>query len=127
MLTLHRDRTARGATLQELFPLKMRDQAINQSFAFLKSKKLMPEEDEVSATAMRCDVLHCFAHDPAHDPPTRARAHARRHQNITCAHTTPPPHSHVSPQCLHCFRAPTHDTQDDYDMGAMYEDAGVEW
>lgn len=47
---------------KELFPLKMRDQAINQSFAFLKSKKLMPEEDE-----------------------------------------------------------------DDYDMGAMYEDAGIEW
>lgn len=31
---------------KELFPLKMRDLAINQSFAFLKSKKLMPEEDE---------------------------------------------------------------------------------
>eukprot|EP00037_Helgoeca_nana_P010523 m.92872 g.92872 ORF g.92872 m.92872 type:complete len:262 (+) comp20252_c2_seq1:681-1466(+) len=47
---------------KELFPLKMRDLAINQSFAFLKSKKLMPEEDE-----------------------------------------------------------------DDFDMGEMYEDAGIEW
>jgi len=47
---------------KELFPLKMRDQAINQSFAFLKTKKLVPEEDE-----------------------------------------------------------------DDFDMGEMYEDAGIEW
>jgi hypothetical protein len=31
---------------KELFPLKMRDQAINQSFAFLKSKKLVPEEED---------------------------------------------------------------------------------
>ena len=38
----------------------MRDQAINQSFAFLKSKKLMPEEDEVRDPCTRAALSHSW-------------------------------------------------------------------